>query len=95
MDPSRDIEPVTVLKRDAAELIKRARKTAAPIVITQNGRATAVLQDVESYERQRRALLLLKLLAQGDADHEAGRTTTHKQVGRGIGRRLASLKKGG
>ena len=95
VDSSRDIEPVTALKRDAAELIKRARETAAPIVITQNGRATAVLQDVESYERQRRALLLLKILAQGDADHEAGRTATHKQAGRAIGRRLASLKKGG
>lgn len=94
MDTSRDIEPVTVLKRDAAELIKRARDTAAPIVITQNGRATAVLQDVESFERQRKALLLLKLLAQGDADHEAGRTATHRQVGRRFEKRLAALKKG-
>ena len=95
MDASRDIEPVTALKREAAELIKRARETAAPIVITQNGRATAVLQDVESFERQRKALLLLKLLAQGDADHEAGRTATHKQVGRRAEQRLAALKKGG
>ena len=95
MDTSRDIQPVTALKREAAELIKRARETAAPIVITQNGRATAVLQDVESFERQRKALLLLKLLAQGDADHEAGRTSTHKQVGRRAEQRLAALKKGG
>lgn len=93
MDVSRDIEPVTALKRDAAELIRRARETAAPIVITQNGRATAVIQDVVSFERQRKALLLLKLLAQGDADHEANRTETHGQVDHRVRKRLTSLKK--
>ena len=84
-----------MLKRDAAALIERARERASPIVITQNGRATAVLQDVESFERQRKALLLLKLLAQGEADHEAGRTVTHARVGGRIEQRLAAMKKGG
>ncbi|RLB51982.1 MAG: type II toxin-antitoxin system Phd/YefM family antitoxin [Deltaproteobacteria bacterium] len=88
MDSSKDIEPVTTLKRDAATLIERARKRSSPIVITQNGKATAVLQDIESYERQRRALLLLKLLARGEKDYEAGNTQTHAQVGKQIRKRL-------
>jgi prevent-host-death family protein len=74
MDLTNDVEPVTSLKRSAAELIARATDRHSPIVITQNGRPTAVLQDVHSYERQQRALHLLKLLAQGDQDQRAGRT---------------------
>lgn len=74
MDLTNDVEPVTVLRRSAAELIARATDRHSPIVITQNGRPTAVLQDVHTYERQRRALHLLKLVAQGEQDHRAGRT---------------------
>ncbi len=51
MDLTNDVEPVTSLKRSAAELIARATDRHSPIVITQNGRPTAVLQDVHSYER--------------------------------------------
>jgi hypothetical protein len=40
------------------------------------------LQDVESYERQRRALLMLKLVAQGEADYAAGRTLTDTEARR-------------
>lgn len=68
----RDIAPITELKRDAAGLIERAHERGAPIVITQNGRATAVLQDAESFESERRAFALLKLALQGDAEIAAG-----------------------
>ncbi len=68
-----DIEPITVLKRDAAGLIERATETRSPIVITQNGKATAVLQDVESYAEERRAFALLKLSAQGERDVAEGK----------------------
>ena len=67
-----DIAPITELKRDAAGLIERAHQNGSPIVITQNGRATAVLQDAESYESERRAFALLKLALQGDAEIAAG-----------------------
>ena len=80
MDATKDVEPVTTLKRDASELIARATERKSPILITQNGKATAVLQDVESFEQQRSALLLLKLLAQGERDHEAGRTLSDVQA---------------
>jgi len=93
MDTSKDIEPITTLKRDAAELIARTKERQSPIVITQNGKPTAVLQDVQSYERQRQALLLLKLVAQGDRDYEAGRTMTAAQARARIGKRLAKHPK--
>ncbi len=92
MDTSKDFEPVTTLKRDAAALIERARKRSAPIVITQNGKPTAVLQDVESFERQRKAIMLLKLVAQGATDHERGRTVSHTEVDERIKERLRARR---
>lgn len=92
MDLSRDVEPVTALKRSAADLIARATDRHSPIVITQNGRPTAVLQDVRSYQRQQRALHLLKLLAQGDQDHRAGRIQAQTSVDELVAARLAERR---
>lgn len=72
MDLSDAIEPVTVLKTRSAELIRRARETRQPVIITQNGNATAVLQDVETYERQRKALAMLKYLSLGEKNLRDG-----------------------
>ena len=85
------MEPITTLKREASGLIDRARERKSPILITQNGKPTAVLQDVESFERQRKALMLLKLLAQGERDYEAGRTLTRAQARKRFDKVLASL----
>ena len=90
MDASKDIEPITTLKRDAAELIARAKERQSPIIITQNGKPAAVLQDVGAYERQRQALLLLKLISHGEQDYEAGRTQTSTQARARIRKRLAN-----
>ena len=43
MDYAKGIEPVTVLKTRSAELIRQAQETGQPIIITQNGKPTAVL----------------------------------------------------
>jgi len=75
-----DIQPVTVLKARSAELITRARETGRPVVITQNGRPTAVLQDVDSFERQLETMLLLKALVQGDVDYREGRSLGHRRA---------------
>lgn len=93
MHLTEDIEPVTSLKRGAAELIARASERGSPIVITQNGRPTAVLQDVASYERQRRALHLLKLVAQGERDYEAGRVHQSADVEAAVRQRLAGRRR--
>lgn len=69
----KNIAPITDLKRDAAGLIERAAEESSPIVITQNGRATAVLQDVETFEAEQRAFALLKLVAQGEAELRTGK----------------------
>ncbi len=88
------IEPVTTLKSKSAELVRRARETGQPIIITQNGKATAVLQDVETYQRQRKALLLLKYLARGDRDYRQGKLLSDAEADQHFRDRLAALKSG-
>ena len=88
------IEPVTILKKKSAELIRKARESGQPIVITQNGKASAVLQDVESYQRQRKALMLLKFLARGDHDYRRGEVMTDSEADRHFRSKLTGLKSG-
>jgi prevent-host-death family protein len=68
------IKPISYLKAHSADVIRELGEGAAPLVITQNGEAKAVLQDVGSYEATQEALALLKLLALGRDDMVAGRT---------------------
>jgi prevent-host-death family protein len=93
MDFANGIEPVTVLKTRSAELIRQARESGQPIIITQNGKPTAVLQDVESFQRQREALTLLKILAKGDQELSAGDGIGHDEVLQRIERKLKHLQK--
>jgi PHD/YefM family antitoxin component YafN of YafNO toxin-antitoxin module len=50
------------------------------MIITQNGEAKAVIQDIVSYEKTQETLALLKLLALGQKDVEAGRTAPLDEV---------------
>ena len=94
MNYAKGIEPVTTLKTRSAELIRQARQTGQPIIITQNGKPTAVLQDVESFQRQREALLLLKFLARGDQEAGQGKLVGHDEVIQRIERKLDELERG-
>ncbi|PIX17901.1 type II toxin-antitoxin system Phd/YefM family antitoxin [Candidatus Desantisbacteria bacterium CG_4_8_14_3_um_filter_40_12] len=63
-----DIKTVAYMKTYASQLITKIQKTHHPVIITQNGEAKAVLQDINSYEKIRNAFLILKLLVQGEND---------------------------
>ena len=80
MDLQNGIKPITYMKTQSAKLIEEVNRTRSPIVITQNGEARAVVQDVASYEETRKALLILKLVAQGENDYHNGRILTPSQV---------------
>jgi prevent-host-death family protein len=66
------IIPISDLRQDAAGVIKRAVASDEPVVITQRGRATAVLVSAEAYERTQHENELLRVLARGDAEIAAG-----------------------
>jgi prevent-host-death family protein len=69
------IKPISYLKAHSAELIRELGEGAPPLIITQNGEARAVLQDIAMYDETQETLALLKLLALGREDIAEGRTT--------------------
>ncbi len=85
-----EIQPVTALKSGAARLLRSVHETRRPVVITQSGKPKGVLIDYESYEDLRRATVLLKLIAQGEADWKAGRTFSSREVFTAARARLAA-----
>jgi len=63
-----DIIPITDLRQDAATALKRVRATKQPLVITQRGRAAAVMVSVEAYERSEHERQILLILARGERE---------------------------
>ena len=74
------IKPISYFKANAAEIMNDLRETQEPMVITQNGEAKAVIQDIWSYEKDQETLALLKILALGKQDIAAGRTRPAREV---------------
>ncbi|MGH7859189.1 MAG: type II toxin-antitoxin system Phd/YefM family antitoxin [Candidatus Binatia bacterium] len=62
------IVPITDLRQDAAAVLDRVKDSAEPVVITQRGRAAAVLLSPEMYERSERERQMLRLLARGERE---------------------------
>jgi prevent-host-death family protein len=75
-----DIVPITDLRQDAAGVIKRAAASRQPVFITQRGRAAAVVVSAQAYERTQHELEILRLLARGAAEIEAGGGYTLAEV---------------
>ena len=67
------IIPVTDLRQDAAAVLKRVRDSREPLIITQRGRAAAVMLSVEEYERAENERQILRLLARGEKEIAAGK----------------------
>lgn len=66
------IIPISDLRADAAAALKAVQVSKAPVIITQRGRATAVLISIEAYESSERERAILKELARGDREVKAG-----------------------
>ncbi|MBM3502945.1 MAG: type II toxin-antitoxin system Phd/YefM family antitoxin [Alphaproteobacteria bacterium] len=77
---SAQVKPISYLKANAAEVLARLTAEREPLVITQNGEAKAVIQDVASYEETQQTLALLKILALGQAEIDAGHVTPASRV---------------
>ncbi len=80
---STQVKPISYLKANAAEVLAQLAERREPLVITQNGEAKAVIQDVASFEETQETLALLKILALSHAEIEAGKV---KPVGEVVAR---------
>lgn len=70
---SSQVKPISYLKANAAQVLTNLAEQREPLVITQNGEAKAVLQDVASFEETQETLAMLKILALGNQDVAAGK----------------------
>jgi prevent-host-death family protein len=80
MPLSRQIKPISYLKAHASEIVRDIGQKPDPMIITQNGEAKAVLQDIESYEQTQETMALLKILALGTRQVEEGKVQPAAEV---------------
>ena len=80
MKLSNQIKPISYLKAHAAEIVRKLGEQREPMVITQNGEAKIVIQDIESYEQTQETMALLKILALGMRQIEAGKVLPAEDV---------------
>ncbi len=71
---STQIRSISYLKANAAAVLETLTERREPLIITQNGEARAVIQDVASYDETQETLALLKLLALGNRDIDESKT---------------------
>ena len=83
LDITKDIQSLTTFRRRSSDFMKQLRKSKRPVVLTVNGKAAAIVQDAEAYQR------LLDIAARADAEeairqglHDVahGRTRSAKEV---------------
>ncbi len=80
MSLASSIKPISYFKANAAEVLEKIAESGEPMIITQNGEAKAVVQDIVSYEKTQETLALLKILALSDQDIAAGRHKPAREV---------------
>lgn len=88
---SDQIKPISYLKAHAAEVVRNLSTQVEPLVITQNGEAKAVMQDIKSYEQTQETMALLKILALGQRQIDEGKVQPASEV---VARLRSRSKKG-
>ena len=92
MNIKKDIRPISYIKANAAEILEQVNETHRPVYVTQNGEAKAVLLDTESYEKMKKAIGLLKLLAQGERDIVDGKVLSQEDFFSAMDRDFDNIK---
>ena len=75
-----DIKPISYVKSHTADALKQIEEKNNPMIITQNGKARAVLMDVKQYQNIIDSINLLKILSIGENDIRNRRTYTHEEL---------------
>ncbi|MGL1935056.1 MAG: type II toxin-antitoxin system Phd/YefM family antitoxin [Fibrobacterales bacterium] len=84
MKLSQQVKPISYLKAHASEIVREICDDHKSVIITQNGEAKAIIQDLESYEKLQDSLAMLKILAQSQKSKTEGRYKTTSKAFRSI-----------
>jgi prevent-host-death family protein len=88
------IKPISYLKANAAKVVRGLAESGEPMIITQNGEATAVIQDIATYEQTQETLALLKVLALGEQQAKEGKTVSASEAMRRFRERIRRTRAG-
>jgi prevent-host-death family protein len=88
-----DIIPIGELKAHLSERIRELRGRQRPFVVTQNGKAAAVLLAPEEFDRLTAQARFIAAVQEGLDDYEEGRVVSHDEVGRRLDARFGALPK--
>ena len=88
MQLSQTIKPISYLKSKTAEIINTVNENRQSIIITQNGEAKAIIQDIKSYENLRNSLALLKLIVQSEDDIRNNNITPQNEMFENLEKKL-------
>ena len=75
-----DITPLTDFRNNTAKLLQKIKKTHRPLILTQKGRSTAVVEDVKEYEIRLERLELLEAIVRGFQASEKGDVISHDEA---------------
>ncbi len=89
----KNVKPITYLKTHAADVLASVSRSRSPVVITHNGEAKMVVQDMESYQELQDSLAMLKLAAMGQAAIRDGQVKPAAKAFADIVRRRAASKR--
>jgi len=80
MNQSKDIKPISYLQTKTIDVINSVNQNQRPMIITQNGEAKAVIQDIKSYENMQNSINLLKLIIQSEKEIENNNIISQKEM---------------
>jgi prevent-host-death family protein len=80
MNLSQDIKPISYLKSKTADVVNTVSNNQRAMIITQNGEAKVVVQDIKSYENLQNSLALLKMINHSERQIREGKVTKQKEV---------------
>jgi len=93
MKPSESIKPISYLKAHASEAIRDVVNNQKTLVITHNGEARVIVQDVRIYEQLQESLALLKILSQSNKSLKAGRVKPVNKVFADLRKRIGKVRR--
>ena len=90
--PSENIKPISYFKTHASEVIKDVSDNHKTLIITQNGEAKVIVQDIRSFEQSQESLALLKILALSANNLKEGRIKPLKRAFGDLQKRIRKIK---
>ena len=85
---SESVKPISYIKAHASEMLADIAKTRNPVIITQNGQAKAIIQDLQTYEKTQETLAMLKVVAMGEKAVAEGRVKPLNEAFAEVRRRI-------